>query len=240
MRHKHGANNHLVQGKKPTGFNEVAQIAVLIVSDQPILVTGLHLLLTQTKSKMRPVGSAASLDRALELAAENKPDVVILDIDIVEGLQAISELAAHCEGRVVALTAAREDSLRDRAVLAGARGIVGKEEALDNVVRAIEKVHAGQVWLDRSATGRIFVEFSRRLQGEAQPEDDRRLSRLTRRELEITRLLVTHPHTSITQIAKQAHTSEHTLRNHLTSIYRKLGVKNRLQLHLFATKHRVP
>jgi len=230
-----------VHGKKRPASEGGEQIGVLIVSDQPILITGLHLLLTQTKSKMRPVGSASSISRALELAAENHPDVVVFDIDIanIDGLQALSELTACCAGRVVALTAVRDAAVRDQAVMAGARGIVGKEEALDNVVHAIEKVHAGELWLDRSATGRIFIEFSRRLQGDAQPEEERRLSRLTRRELEITRLLVTHPHTSITAIAKQAHTSEHTLRNHLTSIYRKLGVKNRLQLHLFAAKHRV-
>ena len=118
--------------------------------------------------------------------------------------------------------------------------LVGKEEPPENILNAIEKVHAGEIWLDRATTGRVFVECSRRARS-AEPQSDelKRIATLTARERQIVQLLTREPETSITALAKKIHTSEHTLRNHLTSIYNKLGIAGRLQLHIFASRHRL-
>ena len=189
---------------------------------------------------MAVAGTATSATQALETLAESKPDVILLDLDLgnESGLDAMPALLAKSQARIVVLTGSRDSTVRDQAVLAGARGIVGKEESPENILRAIEKVHAGEIWLDRSTTGRIFVEFSRRARGGLpQSEEQKRIATLTARERQIVRLLTNEPETSITALAKKIHTSEHTLRNHLTSIYNKLGLAGRLQLHIFASKH---
>ena len=217
-------------------------IRVLIVDDHRSVLWGLERLVGGRASKMTVVGTATSRAEALEKIAECETDVILLDIDLgaESGLDAMPELIAKSQARVVVLTGTRDDALRDQAVLAGARGIVGKEETPDKILKAIEKVHAGELWLDRSTTGRIFVEFSRRTKGGTPLSDEqKRIAMLTVREREIVRLLTSEPETSITALAKKIHTSEHTLRNHLTSIYNKLGLTGRLQLHIFASKNRL-
>ncbi|HYC48490.1 MAG TPA: response regulator transcription factor [Burkholderiales bacterium] len=216
-------------------------IRVFIVDDQLSVLWGLERLVGGRNTKMTVVGTATSGARAAEQVTAAKPDVILLDINLgsESGLDAIPALLAQSQARIVAMAGTRNPSMRDQAVLAGARGVVGKEEPPENILKAIEKVHAGELWLDRSTTGRIFVELSRRVKGGAESDEQRRIATLTAREKQIVRLLMSDHETSITALAKKIHTSEHTLRNHLTSIYNKLGVKNRLQLHVFANKHRL-
>jgi DNA-binding NarL/FixJ family response regulator len=217
-----------------------ARIRVMLVDDHLSILWGLERLLGGEKN-MEVAGKATSARKALETLEEVRPDVVLLDLDLggESGVELIPRILEKSSARVVVLTGVRDAGTRDQAVFAGARGIVGKEEPPENILKAVEKVHAGELWLDRSATGRIFVEFSRRLTGGSASEAEQRIGLLTARELEIVRLLTREPETSIAAIAKKVHTSEHTLRNHLTSIYNKLGVTGRLQLHVFAAKHRL-
>ncbi len=215
-------------------------IRVLIIDDHKSVLWGLERLIESEKPRMTVAGKADSGARGIQLAEQLKPDVILLDIALgnENGLDSIATLLAKCSARIVVLTGVRDPAMRDKAVLAGARGIVGKEEPPENILKAIEKVNSGELWLDRSATGRIFVEFSRRLAPGSQGNRKSGLDVLTPREQQIVRLLTSEPGTSITDIAKKIHTSEHTLRNHLTSVYNKLGVKSRLQLHLFVSKQR--
>jgi DNA-binding NarL/FixJ family response regulator len=116
----------------------------------------------------------------------------------------------------------------------GASGLVQKEEPAETLLRAIEKVHQGELWLDRATTGRVFVELSR--SKEPDPEE-RRIASLTAREREIVIQLATDPGADNRRLAEKLHIGEHTLRNHLTRIYDKLGVLNRLELYVYAQRH---
>jgi DNA-binding NarL/FixJ family response regulator len=98
-------------------------------------------------------------------------------------------------------------------------------------------VHEGQLWLDRAATGRVFLEFSRQGAGPAVNPEQKKIASLTERERKIVSFLVTHAGATARVIAGELLISEHTLRNHLTSIYDKLGVANRLELFAYAQKH---
>ncbi|MGE0560098.1 MAG: response regulator transcription factor, partial [Burkholderiales bacterium] len=102
---------------------------------------------------------------------------------------------------------------------------------------AISKVHDGQVWLDRAATGRIFVEFSRENAGQATDPERMKIATLTVREREIVAITAGNAGATAKTIARILFISEHTLRNHLTSIYNKLGVANRLELFAYAHKY---
>jgi len=212
-------------------------IRILLIDSHPLARAGLSSLIQSAGERMVVAAVTANAMQALTLAENARPDVILIDMEGKKnGVDAIGALIEKFGARVIALASGADAAARDAAVLAGARGVVSKEDSPEGLMKAIEKVHAGELWLDRSATGRVFVELSRRIQSE-QADERKRRPRLTPRELQIVRLLTKEPETSIVAIARKIHTSENTLRNHLTSIYAKVGVSNRLQLHLYATKH---
>jgi len=126
------------------------------------------------------------------------------------------------------------------AVLAGARGVIEKEARAESILAAITKVNQGEIWLDRATTGKLLVEISRKMDGRnALDSAGRKIAALTIREREIITVTVTNAGSTAKTIAEKLRISEHTLRNHLTSIYEKLGVANRLELFAFAHEHRL-
>ena len=98
-------------------------------------------------------------------------------------------------------------------------------------------MHAGEVWLDRIATGKIMAELSRRQIGQFEEKKPSWLSTLTEREKRIVASILENSANPAKTIAKKLHISESTLRNHLTSIYGKLGISNRFELISCAHKN---
>jgi len=214
-------------------------IRVLLVDDHRIALWGLEKLIESEKPRMEVAGSATNCTEALDLAGKVSPDVIVLDLELggENGLDAIPGLIAKSKARVLVLTGSRDPSLHDQVVLAGAGGIVQKEEPAETILKAIEKIHAGQLWLDRIATGRIFVALARKNATEDADPERRKISTLTSRERGIIVVIATNPGANAMAIAKMLHISQSTLRNHLTVIYEKLGVANRLELYAAALTH---
>lgn len=216
-----------------------APIRVFLIDDHRTILWGLERLIETGKPAMRVVGSATSYTEALKLLDAAAPDVIVLDLDLGKesGLDAIPRLIAASAAKILVLTGVRDSSVHDKAVLAGARGVVGKEAPAETILTAIARVHEGELWLDRAATGRIFVVFSRK--GATPPADpeQQKIESLTDREREIVAVTANNAGANAQAIAEKLHISEHTLRNHLTSIYGKLGVANRLELFAYAHKH---
>lgn len=216
-----------------------APIRVLLIDDHRTILWGLARLIESTRPTMEAVGSAANCGEALRLLERASPDVILLDLDLgtESGLDAIPQLLAASKAKILVLTGLRDQSVQDKAVLAGARGVVQKEASAETILSAIEKVHEGQLWLDRAAAGRIFVEFSRK--GAPPPPDPEqvKMASLTERERQIIAVTTTNAGATAKAIAEKLHIAEHTLRNHLTSIYDKLGVANRLELFAYAHRH---
>lgn len=213
-------------------------IRILLVDDHRSILWGLEKLIESERPRMEVVGTATSAPEAIDLARKHLPDVILLDMDLAgeSGVDAIPELISVSRARVLVLTGVRDPSIHDRAVLAGARGVVGKGEPAETILRAIEKVHDGQLWLNRAATSRIFMEFSRKSSNQPMDPEERRIATLTGREKEIVCVMSAHASTPAKAIAGMLRISEHTLRNHLTSIYSKLGVVSRLELFDYAHK----
>lgn len=216
-----------------------APIRVFLIDDHRSILWGLERLIESGKPAMQVVGSAANCTEALEQLDSANPDVILLDIDLGKesGVDAIPKLIAKSRARILVLTGVRDESVHDKAVLAGACGVVGKESPAATILTAIEKVNEGQVWLDRIATGRIFVEFSREAAPQPVDSEKVKIAVLTERELEIVAVTSSHAGANAKKIADMLHISERTLRNHLTSIYDKLSVANRLELYAYAHKH---
>lgn len=215
-------------------MNKDSKITVFLVDDHRAMLWGLQRLIDGAAPRMQVVGSATTLEAALAQTEECRPHVVLLDLDVGgrSGVDAIADLIERSGARVLVLTGVRDAAVHDRAVLAGACGVVTKESLSDTILKAIEKAAAGEVWLDRAATGRMFMELSRRNGASAVAPFDA----LTPREREIVREMTVDAAATTKAIAARLGITERTLRNHLSSIYEKLGVSTRVELWAFANR----
>ncbi|WP_420474553.1 response regulator [Noviherbaspirillum sp. ST9] len=218
----------------------VAQpIRVFLIDDHASVLWGLERLIQSGKPQLEAVGSATGLAKALQTLGQAAPDVILLDMDLGQesGLDAIPTLLAHSSAKILILTGMRDKAMHDKAVLAGARGVVEKEAPAEAILLAIAKVHAGEIWLDRAATGRIFAALAHQNVPRTPDPEQQKIAGLTEREREIVAMTARNAGASAKDIAQSLHISDSTLRNHLTSIYSKLGVANRLELFAYAHRH---
>lgn len=212
-------------------------IGVFLVDDHRCVLWGLEKLVAGEQPRMRVAGKASSGHEARAGIAAAMPDVVLLDLDLggVSSLDFLPELMEQSAAQFLILTGTRDTTQHERAVALGARGIVRKEEAADVLIRAIENVHRGELWLDRATMARVLGAITRppRAAGGGFIEP------LTPKEKQIVAAIVAQRGAKGDVIAAGLHMSGHTLRNHLTTIYRKLDVKNRLELVMVALEKKL-
>lgn len=211
-------------------------IQVHIVA-QPLVSWGLERLVQTASPRLEVVGVAATLAESLPLLERSPPDVVVLDLDGEQAPEAVSELQSRTRAKILVLTGSLDLRMLDRVVLAGVRGVVRKRESPATLLKAVEKIHEGELWIDRGATSRIFMEMARQKASEKSDPEKSKISTLTVRERETIMALASDASAPGKVIAGRLCISEHTLRNHLTSIYSKLGLSNRLDLYAYASKH---
>ena len=216
------------------------QIRVLLVDDHQSFLWGMIKLIESDSPNMTVMGTASDIAEALAIVERDQPDIILLDIDLggVNSLDSMPLLRNATNAMVLILTGARDSETHERAVMAGARGVVQKEVSAEMILKAIRKVHEGEIWLDRLTTGRIFSKLLDHSTNQVSPEAAK-IASLTSREREIVNVMVNQGHSTNKQIAVHLNMSEHTLRNHLSSIYSKLEVENRLELVMYAVKHRI-
>ena len=215
-------------------------IRVLLIDDHQSFLWGMVKLIESDSANMKVMGTASDIAEALAILEREQPDVILLDIDLngVNSLDSMPLLRNATSARVLILTGMRDAETHERAVLAGARGVVQKEVSAEMILKAIRKVHEGEIWLDRLTTGRIFSKLLDHSANQVSPEAAK-IESLTSREREIINVMVNQGHSTNKQIAAHLNMSEHTLRNHLSSIYSKLEVENRLELVMYAVKHHI-
>lgn len=209
-------------------------IRVALVDDHPSITWGLRSLIETESPRMLAVGEAHDLAGARQLLQQAAPDVVVLDLDLngEAGTQLIGEFR-QAPMRFLLLTGMRDPRPLDAALLAGARGVVSKTEKPERILRAIERVHAGELWVDRTR-GAALVDSLRRQAASPAPDP---LASLTPREREIVAATVEMNGAPNKRVAARLGISEATLRNALSTIYDKTGVANRLQLFALITRH---
>src|SRR6266496_5811521 len=137
-------------------------IRVLLVDDHKVVREGLRLLI-QSQPGFKVVGEAGNSKEALLVAAREQADVILLDLDLgtESGIDIISQLLATAKrAHVLALTGLRDPEVHRQAILHGAMGVVQKEKASQVLLKAIEKIHAGEIWYDRSKLGSVLSDFS--------------------------------------------------------------------------------
>ncbi|TXK62575.1 LuxR C-terminal-related transcriptional regulator [Alkalisalibacterium limincola] len=214
------------------------RIRVVLIDPHRIATWGVRQLIQARAPSMEVTGSCHDADDALSLVEALAPDVIVLHARLCgPGGGLIRDLVSARAVHVLLLADDETDPVIDAAILAGARGVVSTSEPVDTLLRAIEKINAGELWLDRGNTARLFDKLARTASAPEAPEV-RLIQQLTRREREIVEALGQTGGVRNRELAARLGMSEHTLRNHLTSVYDKLDVDGRMQLYAFARKYR--
>ncbi len=217
------------------------KISVMLIEDHKTMLWGLTRLIESESRKMEVVATASHSDEALALIGQVTPDMILLDLDLdgTCSIELIPALLANGTSQILVLTGTRDQAAIDLAVMRGARGVIRKDASTETLLKAIEKVYQGELWLEQDILCRVFGEIMKPKPVTKRDPEVEKKATLTIKERKIIDTLVKGSGTLNKHIAQQLFISQYTLRNHLTSIYQKLGVRNRLELYVYATKHRL-
>jgi DNA-binding NarL/FixJ family response regulator len=209
---------------------------VVIVDDHTLFRDGLRAILSM-EDDFEVIADVESAEDIVELMWETKPDVLLLDIRMPQGsgLDAVPAVVRISPNTtVIILTACDEMEEHVRAFKLGARGVVLKDSARQTLVQAIRSVCRGETWMDPRMRGVLVAELVR----SGSEGDELAIDRddgLTDRELEIVRLVAAGKKNK--EVAALLAISERTVRTNLTSVFQKLGVRDRIGLVMYALRH---
>ena len=210
-------------------------IRIVIIDGHELFIEGMRAVIGNAPG-LTVVGHAAERIGALEVA-RLLPDVILLELVVggESGLDFLPDLRRIAEtARILIVTGTIQTDLQIRAARLGAAGVLLKSEPASNLLKAIRKVHTGEVWFRRSIMSAVMVGISDEGASKPGPEAAK-IASLTARELEVVALLGEGLRNK--QIGQRLFVSETTVRHYLTSIFDKLGVDDRLELIVYAYKH---
>ena len=206
---------------------------VIICDDQATVRDGLAMLL-----KLEPdidiVGTAEDGAEAVEMAADKKPDLILMDLKmpIMNGVEATRQIKMkHPEIKVVVLNTYADDEWVFDSIQAGASGYLLKDTPREELIKAVRGTVTGKTYVDPSVAGKVLEQVSSR---QTQPAT-LITSKLTQREVEVLRLIARG--LSNADIADRLFLSDGTVRNHVSAILAKLGVSDRTQAAVIAIQH---
>lgn len=207
---------------------------VAIVDDHPIFAAGLKQLLeSDGRYEVRAV--AQSGEEAQKAIDFNEIDIALVDVNMpggggIELLKAIKQRSKNC--RVIMLTVEEDEETINRAMKEGAQGYILKQESPEHLLKAIQASMDGEILL----SSHVYARMVDRIRKTSPPDKEQSIiySKLTEREIEITRLIVKGKNNK--QIAQELYISESTVKNHISNIMYKLSIKNRTELVAIAVR----
>jgi two-component system, NarL family, nitrate/nitrite response regulator NarL len=213
-------------------------VRVLIADDHALFREGLRKLI-ESEEGFEVVGEASDGEMLLELARQQRPDLILLDLAMPrrDGMEVLRELGSvEFPVRTLLLTASIDKPQIVQALKLGAYGVILKECTTRRLFDGIRCVMAGQYWVGRESVSDLI----KALRSVSVPPGGAAPAKgfgLTPRELEIVPLVVAGY--SNPDIAQRCSISEQTVKHHMSNIFDKLGVSNRLELALFAVNHQL-
>jgi two-component system, NarL family, nitrate/nitrite response regulator NarL len=224
-------------GKTPPNPN--LPVRVVIADDHPIFLHGL-LKLLETKPLLQVVGQAANEDEAVTLVRQLKPDLLLSDLamTLLPGLEILRSITRFSNStRTILFTGSIDKTQTLEALQLGAQGIVLKKSTTEILFKCISAVMAGQYWVGRDTIADL-VHYLRGQLSSSKKETRKPNFGLTERELEIVSVIASG--CTNRDIAEEFSISQQTVKHHISNIFDKTGVSNRLELALFAINHRLP
>ena len=208
-------------------------IRVVIADAHPLFILGVRALLAE-ESGIEIVGDANDGEKALQIAARTRPDVLLLDaaLERIGGLEVLNRLhAMKLPTRPILMAAAIDGVELRTALVRGARGVLLKHMATDLLTKCIRQVMKGEYWIGRDSVAEL-VDALRRSAKAEEPA-----STLSQRERDIVSAVLKGA--SNKDIAWQLGLGEQTVKNHLRRIFAKLRVANRVELAVHAMAHQI-
>ncbi|HEY7461956.1 MAG TPA: response regulator transcription factor [Gemmatimonadota bacterium] len=205
-------------------------IRVALLDDHTLFRDGLRRLL-DTEPDIDMVAEAKSGAELFPLLERSQPDLLLLDLNLQgeNGLDLLPRLLEQFPDlKVLVLTASIDQEDRVNSIKLGARGVVLKYAAAENLIKSIRKVAEGEMWVDHETTKKLFEELADR----RGPKTESPLDLLTDREREVTALVGEGLRNK--EIADRLFISERTVKTHISNIFQKLDLSDRLELALFA------
>jgi DNA-binding NarL/FixJ family response regulator len=214
-------------------------VRILLIDDHKSFMDGLAMVINSQSPAMEVIGMASTRAEAMTAVGGLNPDLILMDMDLGNSLSLdfLPELLEKTSAKVLMLTGLQTPELHDSAIVKGARGVLLKGESAKIILKAIEKVHAGEIWASNSTLARVLNQMNS-IKTQVDPEAGK-IADLTAREREIIAALSSFEGSTNEEIARQLFISTSTLKNHLTTIYSKLDVKNRVQLMKYALNHKL-
>jgi two-component system NarL family response regulator len=209
---------------------------VVVVDDQELFRRGLTMLLN-AEPDIEVVGEASNGAGAVELAAVEGPDVVLMDVRMPKqsGIEScLAMKAAAPTARIIMLTVSDDEADLYDAVKNGASGYLLKDSSIDEVSQAIRVVADGQSLISPSMAIKLLDEFKQMSRGERTVASS---PKLTERELEVLRLVAQGLNNR--EIAKQLFISENTVKNHVRNILEKLQLHSRMEAVMYAVREKL-
>ena len=218
-----------------------ARIRVGLVDDQALFRAGIRMLVS-SQPDLEFVGEAGNGVEGIAMAAQARPEVILMDIrmPVMDGIESTRAILAAATKRgwraprIIVLTTFDLDEAATRAIRVGASGFVLKDADPEFLLAAIRTVHAGTAVIAASATRELFEHFNDRPAAGSEPEA---FGELTPREREI--FLLAAQGLSNSEIATGEFLSEATVKTHVSRILAKLGLRDRVQLVVYAFENRL-
>ena len=212
-------------------------IRIVILDNHALVRAGIRLII-ESQPGMEVVGEAGNLSDGLGIISSFMPDIILLELNLAEvsSLDVISSIfKASDKSRLILVTGASNPLIIQQAIEDGVVGVIFKTQSPEVLIKAIEKVNSGEVWLERSMIANVLSRLSRNGKSVRISSETDNINELSEREKQIVRLIGQGYKNK--RISTQLCISETTVRHHLTSIYNKLGVSDRLELLVYAHRH---
>ena len=214
-------------------------IRIVILDSLTLVRAGLRCII-ESQADLKVVGQTGNLNESLSVIASARPDIILLEYDPESGFsfEVFPDIIkAGNQARLILVTGSNDRQTHLQAVHHGVLGIVSKTQPPEVLIKAIRKVHVGELWIEHSLVANLVTSSLHRQSVTAANPEAELIGLLSDREREVIQFIGRGLKNK--QIANYLCIGETTVRHHLTSIYSKLGVSDRLELLVFAQSHRL-
>lgn len=216
----------------------ISDIEVVLADNQPLTLSGLRSAVTD-HADIRIMDECTDHESVLEAIRDHSPHVLLISGELLQDdLDALQTLASeYPDTRVILLTSRNDVAFLQDVLRTGARGVVQRQKPVHHIPIAIRKVTKGELWFERDTTAQMIQQLLRVSNDKSSDPEEQKISAITVREREVIELICEGLRNK--EISERLHISDATVSHHLTSIFRKLEIEDRVSLVIYAVRRRL-